>query len=201
MTLLTAISPRIKIGILCTVLMVLAFFVGFLKFTDTIPKHQPRPANIAQADAIVVLTGGKSRIIDALKLLNAGKGSRLLISGVHKLTTRDALRKLAPGQSSRLDCCVDLDKAARNTIGNAAQTAVWALKHKFKSLIVVTSAYHMPRSLIELQHALPAVRFIAYPVLVNSVPVTRWWTNPGTTRLLLSEYVKYLTTLIRFMFN
>ncbi len=199
MALLTISSTRTKTGIACAGLLILAFFAGFWAFAHNIPRQQP--TSIAPADAIVVLTGGKSRIIDALKLLNAGKGKRLLISGVHQSTSRKVLAKLVPAQINLLNCCVDLDKAARNTIGNAAETATWAFKHQFKSLIIVTSNYHMPRSLVELQHVLPQVTLIAYPVVVDSVPVTRWWTNPGTAQLLLSEYVKYLATVMRLFFN
>lgn len=199
LTLLTSSNLKTKIGIACAILFILAFFMGFVKFTQLVPRQQP--ASVTKADAIVVLTGGKSRVIGALKLLNAGKGRRLLISGVHKSTSLDALARLVPGQNNLLKCCVDLDKAARNTIGNAAQTAAWVGRYKFKSLVVVTSSYHMPRSLVELHHVLPGIKLIAYPVLVNSVPVTRWWTNPGTARLLLSEYVKYIATRLRLLFN
>ena len=199
MALLTISGTKIKIGIACTTVLVLVFFAGFWAFTHSIPRQQP--ASIAPADAIVVLTGGKSRIIDAFKLLNAGKGKRLLISGVHQSTSRKALAKLVPTQINLLNCCVDLDKAARNTIGNAAETATWVFNYQFKSLIVVTSNYHMPRSLAELHHVLPKVNLIAYPVVVDSVPVSRWWTNPGTAQLLLSEYVKYLATVMRLFFN
>jgi len=199
LTLLTTPHLKTKIGIACAVLLILAFFMGFVKFTQLVPRQQS--ANVTKADAIVVLTGGKSRVIGAIKLLSAGKGRRLLISGVHKSTSLDILARLVPGQKNLLKCCVDLDKAARNTIGNAAQTAAWVARYKFKSLIVVTSSYHMPRSLFELHHVLPGIKLIAYPVLVNSVPVTRWWTNPGTARLLLSEYVKYIATRLRLLFN
>jgi len=177
------------------ILIVLVFFVGFYQFTWLIPKQQP--ANIAKADAIVVLTGGKSRLIEAVKLLSADKGGRLLISGVYKTTSSDALARLLPAQRDLFKCCVDLDKAARNTIGNAAETARWVAKNGFKSLIVVTSNYHMPRSLTELQNVLPKTNLIAYPVVVNSIPVSRWWINRDTALLLMSEYVKYLAARLR----
>ncbi len=198
MALLTDLGFKTKIGIAAAGLIILVFFIGFLQFNSRIPQQQP--TNIASADAIVVLTGGKSRVVEALKLLSAGKGRRLLISGVHKSTSRQALARLVPIQSRLLDCCVDLDKAARNTLGNAAETAVWVRKNKFKSLIVVTSGYHMQRSLIELLNVLPQVTLIAFPVVVDTVPVTRWWTNLDTAQLLALEYVKYLAALIRLGF-
>jgi len=193
--LLTNLKTKTKIGISGVILIVLGFFVGFYQFTQFIPQQQP--VNIAKADAIVVLTGGKSRLIGAVKLLSAGKGGRLLISGVHETTSSEALARLVPAQSNLFKCCVDLDKAARNTIGNAAETARWIAKNRFKSLIVVTSNYHMPRSLAELQNVLPQTNLIAYPVVVDSIPVSQWWTNRDTALLIMSEYVKYLAARIR----
>ncbi len=195
MKLLANLKTNTKIAISGVILIVFGFFVGFYQFTQLIPRQQP--VNIAKADAIVVLTGGKSRLIGAVKLLSAGKGGRLLISGVHKTTSSEALARLVPAQSNLFKCCVDLDKAARNTIGNAAQTARWVAKNGFKSLIVVTSNYHMPRSLAELRNVLPQINLIAYPVVVDSIPVSQWWTNRDTALLIMSEYIKYLAARIR----
>ena len=69
--------------------------------------------------------------------------------------------------------------------------------HRYGSIIVVTSNYHMPRALAELARALPDVTLIPYPVVDNNVHVERWWNYIGTTRLLLSEYLKYFPALAR----
>ncbi len=89
-------------------------------------------------------------------------------------------------------CCVDLDYEARNTIDNATETSEWVAKHKYNSIIVVTSNYHMPRALAELGRAMPGVTLIPYSVVDNNVHLDRWWTYPGTAKLLISEYLKYL---------
>jgi hypothetical protein len=41
------------------------------------------------------------------------------------------------------------------------------------------------------------VTLIPYAVVDNNVHLDRWWTYPGTTKLLLSEYLKYLPALGR----
>src|SRR6185312_16153501 len=74
-----------------------------------------------KADAVVVLTGGAARLPDALRLLAAGYGKRLLISGVHPSSAaRDISRALTENQSY-FDCCVDLDHSSFNTHSNAVQ--------------------------------------------------------------------------------
>ena len=86
-----------------------------------------------------------------MDLLALGKGNRLLISGVNQATSKNSLRRRFSKHRKLFACCVDLDHLAFNTRSNAAQSARWARAHKFKSLILVTSTFHMPRSLAEFQ--------------------------------------------------
>ena len=96
---------------------------------------------------------------------------------------------------------VDIDKEARNTIDNATETSQWVARNHYTSVIVVTSNYHMPRALAELGRVMPGVTLIPYSVVDNNVHLDRWWTFPGTTRLLISEYLKYLFANVRMRFE
>jgi uncharacterized SAM-binding protein YcdF (DUF218 family) len=160
-----------------------------------VDRERVEPAHAA--DGIAVLTGGMARIDEAMKLLAKGKAKRVLITGVNQATTKEQLKRLASQGGQYFACCVDIDKEALNTIDNATETAQWAALHRYGSIIVVTSNYHMPRALAELARAIPGVTLVPYPVVDNNVHLERWWTYPGTTRLLLSEYLKYLPALGR----
>ena len=153
------------------------------------------------ADGIVVLTGGTSRVSDALELLSSGRGKRLLITGVNPGTTTGDITRQTVDYGRLLNCCVDLDYSALNTLGNAVQARRWALDHDFKSLIVVTSAYHMPRALAELAHQLPDAALIPFPVVSDRLRIEPWWSNSETTKLVLSEYLKYLFAKVRMRFD
>jgi len=177
------------------ILLFVMLIIGFIVFANSVDRERREPAYAA--DGITVLTGGVSRIEEAMRLLAKGKAKRVLITGVNRGTTRAQLKRLASQGDQYFACCVDIDKEARNTIDNATETAQWVALHRYGSIIVVTSNYHMPRALAELARALPDVTLIAYPVVDNNVHVERWWTYPGTTRLLLSEYLKYLPALGR----
>jgi len=177
------------------ILLLVMLIIGFIVFANSVDRERREPAYAA--DGITVLTGGVSRIEEAMRLLAKGKAKRVLITGVNRGTTRAQLKRLASQGDQYFSCCVDIDKEARNTIDNATETAQWVALHRYGSIIVVTSNYHMPRALAELARALPDVTLIAYPVVDNNVHVERWWTYPGTTRLLLSEYLKYLPALGR----
>ncbi|WP_426611747.1 YdcF family protein [Bradyrhizobium sp. McL0616] len=169
-----------------------AGFVAFLA--------QLRGAEIApdrKADGIVVLTGGSSRVSDAMELLAAGYGKRLLISGVHPTSTASDISRTLPENLSFMTCCVDLDRTALSTRGNAAEARRWAEGRGFKSLIVVTSNYHMPRALVEFSHAMPETALVPFVVVGDKWREEPWWTSASTLRLLLSEYVKYVAAELR----
>jgi uncharacterized SAM-binding protein YcdF (DUF218 family) len=173
--------------------------VGFGVFVWYLPSRQI--VLDRDADGIVVLTGGTSRVNDALELLAAHRGKRLLITGVNTGTTTADIAREIPNYKNLLTCCVDLDYSALNTLGNATQARLWATDHGFRSLIVVTSAYHMPRALAELEHQLPHAALIPFPVLSDRLRIEPWWSNGDTTKLVMSEYLKFLFAKVRMRFE
>ena len=150
-----------------------------------------------KADGIVVLTGAAARIPDAIELLATERGKRLLITGVYRATSAREIARLTPLYSKYFACCIDLDRSALNTFGNALETRRWAREHNFNSLVVVTSNWHMKRAMAELAHQLPDVNLIAYPVISEKVKSEPWWSNLDTARLLFAEYLKYLFAQVR----
>ena len=181
-------------------LAALALFAGFLVFVSTLARHERSPAD--RADGIVALTGGAQRIGDAIDLLAGGYGRRLLITGVNERTSRDEIARLNPTQAHWIDCCVDLDYRARNTIGNAIEIRRWMRRNHFSTVAVVTSNYHMPRTLIELDHALQGGdRIVPHPVIAEGFDGADWWHSPSATRLLASEYLKFLVAWVRTRFE
>lgn len=169
--------------------------IGFLWWVNTLPEAEVPMRT--KADGIVVLTGSRFRINDALELLAAGHGRRLLISGVYPETKLSEIASLMPEFQRWFTCCVDLDHLALNTIGNAVETRRWARDRGSQSLIVVTSNFHMPRALAEIAHQLPDVKLTAYPVVSDRVKLDSWWSSPPTARLLFVEYLKYMVALTR----
>ncbi|MEM6382727.1 MAG: YdcF family protein [Pseudomonadota bacterium] len=138
------------------------FGFGFNHFVASI-NAQVTPLE-PRADGMVVMTGGAARIEVALELLERNSADRLLISGVYAGTDASSLVDRTQSDPHLFTCCVDIDKAALDTVGNARETALWAKDHAFASLLVVTSAYHMPRTVRELEAQLPGVELIAYPI-------------------------------------
>jgi uncharacterized SAM-binding protein YcdF (DUF218 family) len=168
--------------------------LGFLWFLWHVPDDEI--ALTGTADGIVALTGGASRIADAIELLASGRGRRLLISGANRATTSEEISRLNPEFDRWVRCCVDFDRSL-NTLGNAIETRRWAERRGFRSLIVVTSNYHMPRALAELAHQLPNVALVPFPVVTDRQRARPWWASVAEVKLMLLEYLKYVLAKLR----
>jgi uncharacterized SAM-binding protein YcdF (DUF218 family) len=173
-----------------------AFALGFVAFVGVVMRA-PQGTE-TKADGIVVLTGGDVRILEGARLLREGRGDRLLISGVNRHTGRQDLIRISGLGEQQFNCCVDLGYAALDTIGNADEARLWAEAMRYDSLIVVTSSYHMPRSIAELARELPNTTLIAHPVQPPGFRDGAWWLRPRTARMLFSEYVKFIPAAARY---
>jgi len=173
----------------------LVLIAGFLFFAFHIANEEPPPER--SADGIVALTGGASRISDAVELLASGRGRRLLITGVAPTTNTAELIRLTPEAERFFSCCIDLDYSAVNTVGNAMETRRWARERGFRSLVVVTSRYHMPRAMLEIAHRLPDVTLIPFPVVSAQARAEPWWFNAGAAKVLAFEYLKLIVAAAR----
>jgi uncharacterized SAM-binding protein YcdF (DUF218 family) len=172
-----------------------ALAFGFVMFATYVTRDPV--SGWDKADGIVVLTGTDDRIQAGARLLNDGRAKRLLISGVNRQTTASDIQRIAKLERNALACCVDLGYEALDTFGNADEAKAWAVKHNFTRLIIVTSSYHMPRSMAELSIAMPERTLLAYPVLPRNFPDSGWWLHGQTTKLLLKEYLKFLPVAAR----
>ena len=156
--------------------LALLWMLGFAVFATTLPS----PADARRTDAIVVLTGGPGRVQRGLAMLQAGSAQRMLVSGVDRRVRPvdlASVQHIPPALLAR----VDLGREAIDTRSNADETAAWLARHKYKSVRLVTTDWHMRRARFELKRTLAGVEVL--PDAVPSEP-----TLPG----LLREYDKYL---------
>jgi uncharacterized SAM-binding protein YcdF (DUF218 family) len=162
-------------------LLGLAWFAIFL----------PGPSNVARTDAIVVLTGGPGRFKRGLAVLAAGRAQRLLVSGVDRSVKRvefDVAQRVPPQLSA---CCIDLGKDAVDTVSNAQEAAGWMHRHKFRSVRLITTDWHMRRARFELGRAMGNDAVI----VSDAVP-----SQPDLLTLFV-EYNKLLARLVSVAFG
>ena len=175
----------------------IGYVAGFLIFARKAEQVSP---GMATTDAIVVLTGGSERLNTGMRLLASGRAQILFVTGVHEDVDVDDLMAVSRNAPVSLAHRIVLGHGALDTAGNAAETAAWALREGVASLQLVTSDYHMPRSLLEFGAALPDVLVRPYPVSSRRVHLDEWWLWPGTSRLLFVEYNKFLMAYGRITF-
>jgi uncharacterized SAM-binding protein YcdF (DUF218 family) len=180
-------------------LCLVAWLAGLQWFATGLPNSVAEPLRVT--DAIVVLTGGSGRVHQGLELLAAKRAGRLFISGVYRGVDVQELLRVSQKSPGDLECCVTLGYKADSTRGNARETAGWMREQGLVSLRLVTSDYHMPRSLLEFRRVLPDAEIVPHPVLPERAKPRNWWRWPGSTTLIIREYNKYLFALARGPFD
>jgi uncharacterized SAM-binding protein YcdF (DUF218 family) len=182
------------------VLCLCVWLGGLSWYTRQIPSQAIE--EMAPADAIVVLTGGSNRLEHGLQLLVDGKGKVLFISGVGKAASLTALLQNVPAdlRNKTLQRTILLGYEAENTIGNAREISEWLSKEGHKTVRLVTSNYHMPRSLEEMRIAAPGTVFLPAPVFPQEFVLYEWWRNSFSRNMILSEYHKFIAGKFRHWF-
>ena len=158
-------------------LLILLYLLGYALFAVLLPD----PADDRRTDAIVVLTGGAKRIERGLDLLERGRADRMLISGVERTVRPIELATRYGKDEALFDCCIDLGRESVDTRSNAEETSNWIERHKFKSVRLVTTDWHMPRARFELGRQTEGLT-----VLTDAIE-----SNPSF-RILFLEYNKYI---------
>lgn len=150
-----------------------------------------------KADAIVVLTGGRGRIDEGIRLYREHQGRYLYLIGVGPTVRKSDLfkeRKGEPGGDG-----VFLENVSRNTLENAFYAReLLARNPAVNSIRLITSRYHMKRAILIFRNTLPA-EIAIYPHPVDSRNLQEeWWRHGSSFRLLFTEFYKYC--MFRFFF-
>lgn len=152
----------------------LVWIVGYGLFLGSILMARPAAPD-QTTDAIVVLTGGLGRIETGLALFAAGKASHLFISGVDKTTTMDHILDRWDNSVALPPCCITLGDKATTTVENAQEVREWLENKDYTSIRLVTSDFHIDRSMIEMQHVMPDIEIIPHPIVQPNVTPKDLW--------------------------
>jgi uncharacterized SAM-binding protein YcdF (DUF218 family) len=123
--------------------VVLVFaFLGATLYLFVLP-HLDR---VTHADAVVVLSGGRTdRLPKGLALVQEGVAPTLVISDGHAADYPQANKLCRGGQPFKVIC---FRPDPYSTRGEAEEVGRLARKHHWRSLVVVTSRYHVFRARI-----------------------------------------------------
>jgi uncharacterized SAM-binding protein YcdF (DUF218 family) len=178
-------KPSVAARLGLALLLVLAVFMAsFWHFTR---QMTPTPALPDITTGLVVFTGGSNRVITCADLLKRGFEGPVLITGVYPGATKDELfdgQSVPPERMSQ----IHLDYDALTTLGNVRQTRAWARQNGIRDVVLVTSTYHVPRSLALFRREAPELAVRVYPVFPEKVSWNLWFT----------EFSKYLAVGLGF---
>lgn len=180
-----------KLSLCIAIFCVISLSSGFVWYSYQI-KNCANIKTPQKSDGIVVLTGGANRIQTAFSLMDKKLGERLLITGVNKRTSKKAIFNALNRDILTSNIKVDLDHLALDTIGNAKETAQWVEAHDYKKLIIVTSDFHLTRSLLEFKQAMPKIELIPYPAFMSTAKK-----SDQNLRSHLKEYSKLVASVLR----
>lgn len=161
------------------------WLAGFLAFAAHAILLQPQDTG-QKTDAIIVLTGGNSRVEEGLALLNRGTAPKIFISGVHQDVQPEEILGMSNDTPSSSD--VELGYEATTTQQNGEETRDWIEMNEISSVRLVTNNYHMLRAFMEVKSTSPNVVIVLHPVKHSDHDLN----DPSFWKLLFSEYHKVL---------
>lgn len=180
-------------------LIILLFLIISVLFVDFVYKTFSFRVRDLNPDAVVVLAGGRGRIEEGVRLYREGKGDSLFLIGVDPSVKKSDLYKEIDGVRSSNQ--VYLEKVSRNTLENAIFARELISRHNIRSMLLITSRYHMKRSLLIFRNLLPKdIAIYPHPVTSKN-SLDAWWSHGGSLRLLFSEFYKYCLYRIIFLFS
>lgn len=155
-----------------------------------------------KADAIVVLMGedAEPRLEAATELFRGGGAPVIVVTGArdgeprHMGAERGARRLLTLGVAPDR---ILVEPTAMNTVGQAHEVIEMAVLNEWKSLILVASAYHMPRAFLTFLRELRSRAIESGLQIIAMASKGSWSGSPKGMRLsrldlLQSEYDKIL---------
>ena len=154
-------------------------------------------AGCERADAIVAVSGGDTtaRTDEAIKLYKKGWADWIIFSGA-------AADKSGPSNAlvmkqQAIDAGIDpnsiiTEEASETTDQNASATTSIFKQKGIKSAILVTSAYHERRAMLEFDRRALGVDLRPHPVATDKQWSKFWWLTPTGWALAVPELIRSL---------
>ena len=170
-----------RAAVATTVIYTLLFHTGFMWFVA----EPLRVAELARpADVIVVFAGGvgesgqagggyQERVKEAMDLYRAERAPRLIFSSGYQFVFREAevMKDLAVANGIPASAIL-LETRAANTFENVSHVAAILQREQWRSVLLVSSPYHMRRALLTWNKVAPEVIVTPTPV-----PTSQFYTH------------------------
>ncbi|MCL5965858.1 MAG: YdcF family protein [Deltaproteobacteria bacterium] len=148
--------------------VVLILLVGGAVVPHLLARGLPAPAGGA-ADAIFVLAGGENRIAVGYRAWKEGIGRQLYILGARRKVRPEQLLPGHPALGPAGLEKIHVEGWSENTLENAFSAKSVVTAQRFRSVVLVTSDYHLPRAYLALR------KFLPQEVSLTAIPVASEW--------------------------
>ncbi len=170
-------------------LSIAAFLYLLADYAASGPENGADDAAV-HADAVVVLTGGRGRAEEGIRLLRSGVADILILSGVDRAASVDSIyhqTKLSIETRVR----IILEKNSTSTHLNAVEVGKIMRARGLKSMVLVTSGYHLKRARLIFDRVMPSgINIIYWRVTTPNYDENDIW-KLDALLLTTSEFLKY----------
>lgn len=187
--------------LLCVLLLAVLLGIDMLRFAARARSYgrlAPEalallPQPVLEREAIVVLTGDHGRIRKALELMRLRGSPRLIISGTGRRTTLTDLVNQQGDSTTNIHEIwkkIIIDPVSASTVENGVESGKILRALGSDRVLLVTSDYHMERSLKIFEGIAPGPRYYAVPVASEVAELGMHWSST-TTSALWKLWVEY----------
>lgn len=183
------------VGFVVVLIVAISWFLSPDNLMDCGQKPSDK-SGCQKADVVIAVSGGdtSARAQEAIDLYENGWASRLIFSGAAADTSGPSnaavMRSQAIGQGVP-ESAITIEQQSKTTEQNASKTSDILSSDDIHTAIVVTSAYHMKRTVMEFRLNAPHVTFRSHPVANDDQWSSAWWwTTPNGWYLAVSEIAK-----------
>jgi len=148
-----------------------------------------------KADLIAVFNGDNQRTKQGFRLAASGYAPYLTISPASEKMLELFEKKYGAANSS---VSLIVEPRARTTFENALHIRDIISKHHFKSVILVTSFYHMPRSYFLFRTMLIGsnIKISLCPVPYGTLTGSNWFQSFAGRKLIFNEMIKVWASMV-----
>ncbi len=183
-------------GLLVSAVLITVALAAFKDFVDGLDRP-PAPLPV-RVDVIVALSGGSGRFEEAIRLLQEGRAPVLFLVGFqpHAVAARFAAAPVAAALAR--EGRIVVEPRSGSTLEDAERTRALVADRGARSVLLITSAYHMRRADFTFRTLLPAsVDLHTWPVRSSTFRSGLWYQDELSRRVILTEFLKYLFYRLR----
>jgi uncharacterized SAM-binding protein YcdF (DUF218 family) len=145
---------------------------------------------VEEVDLVVALGGDPSRQEAAVRYLNSGLARRILMTASNTASDNTRTKgndfwNIPDGKT------LTIANSAHNTYEEALRVRSVLNEHAFRSVLIVTSAYHLRRARLAFERLFrnTGVRLMFAAAPKAGFPMESWWKSEGTRKVVLREYL------------